>query len=53
MIVAADDTELVRLQPAGDDPRRLGHLGFGPRWLTSGEERIGIWAKRSRGAQPR
>jgi hypothetical protein len=51
VILAADDAELVRLQPADahDEPltgqtrhpRRLGRLGFGLRWLLSGEQRIG------------
>jgi hypothetical protein len=51
VVLAADDTELVRLQAAHplDEPltgqtahgRRLGRLGFGLRWLISGEPRIG------------
>jgi hypothetical protein len=51
VIMSADDTELVRVQPAdpGDEPPRadsprrrpLDRLGFGSRWLISGEERIG------------
>ncbi|MGZ6589709.1 MAG: hypothetical protein ACXVH3_36360 [Solirubrobacteraceae bacterium] len=41
VILAADDTELVRLQPAGPDRRPFGRVGFGARWLISGEERIG------------
>ena len=41
VILAADDTELVRLQPGGPDPRPLGGMGFGARLLISGEERIG------------
>jgi hypothetical protein len=51
LITSADGTELVRLEPADRDdelltphtPRRrpLGRLGFGPRWLISGDERVG------------
>jgi hypothetical protein len=51
VILAADDSELVRLQPPDPldqpltgqtrHPRRLGRLGFGLRWLISGEQRIG------------
>lgn len=41
VILAANDTELVRLQPAGPDARPFGRVGFGTRWLISGEERIG------------
>ena len=49
VILAADDTELVHLQPAGPDRRPFGRVGFGARWLISGEERIG----HLRGTEPR
>jgi hypothetical protein len=62
VILAADDTELVRLQPATPDdgslpahtahPAPWGRLGLGPRWLLSGSERIGQVHRSDKGRPP-
>ena len=61
VILAGDDTELVRLQPAAPDdgslphtahPAPWGRLGLGPRWLLSGGERIGQVHRSDKGRPP-